>query len=770
MFHPANRPTPLLVFADDWGRHPSSCQHLVRRLRHDCRVLWANSIGTRQVRADSVTFRRALHKLRNWARGLTQVSEQMWAVDLPMLPGGGRRFRGANRMLVTTRLRGLLAELEMTRPFVLTTLPYIYWFVRDLPRRGLIYYCTDDYSQWPSADGASLRDAERDLCRAADLILPVSRVLYERHAHTGRCSYFPHAVDYAHFASVARHSDVPPEVARLPGPRIGFFGLIYEKLDFPLLAALARRFPDASLVLIGPVVCCPNELTALPNVHLLGPKPYEELPRYLAGLDVLLMPYIARDEMIRQSNPLKLRECLASGKPTVSVDVPEVRLLEPHVRVAADHESFLCEVASALREPSGDPAAAARQRAVEPDGWDNRARELRSLLGQVEAGRLAAPRTGAPPAAPRRVLHLRTVTGPGGGPEKTLLNSPRFLRGAYDVRLAYIRPEHDPGYDLPARAARMGVDLVDVAERGAVDVRTLWRLAGEVRSFRPHLLHAHDYKTNVLAVVLGSLFGTPAVTTLHGYVTRGGRLEAYYMADRWALRGMRHVIAVSPDLYRLARTWGVPRARLSLVENAIDAEQFRRRLSRADAKKRLGLDPDRPVVGAVGRLSPEKGFDVLIRAAGLLAAEGVRADVYVVGEGADRARLEALAAGPEANVRLLGHRADVPDWYEAMDVFVLSSLREGLPNVVLEAMAMEVPVLATRVAGVPRLIADERTGLLVEPGDAAALAAALARLLSVDGLRARLASEARRAVETSYSFAARMRKIRAIYDKVLAGV
>ena len=261
-------------------------------------------------------------------------------------------------------------------------MPYVGWLTRGLKRRATIYYCTDDYSHWPSADGETLRRADLELSRAADLILAASLALHERHDDAGKCHYFPHGVDYAHFAAarVARH--IPDDLAALASPRIGFFGLIYEKLDFELLAAVARSQPEASLVMIGSVASCPGWFSELPNVHLLGPRPYDELPRYIAGLDVLLLPYLADDPMIRQSGPLKLRECLASGKPTVSVDVPEVRILQPHVRIGAGHEAFLEQVQEALNEPRDSDCIDARQRAVEQDDWDHRAELLRSYLGR----------------------------------------------------------------------------------------------------------------------------------------------------------------------------------------------------------------------------------------------------------------------------------------------------------------------------------------------------------------------------------------------------
>ena len=115
--------------------------------------------------------------------------------------------------------------------------------------------------------------------------------------------------------------------------------------------------------------------------------------------------------------------------------------------------------------------------------------------------------------------------------------------------LAYIRPAGDIEFDLPERAARLGVSLVDIPERGPIDFRTVQRLSQLIRTSRPDILHAHDYKTNVLAVLLGRWHRIPVMTTVHGYVSLGGRLNLYYRIDRWALRRMDRVIVVSEDLY-----------------------------------------------------------------------------------------------------------------------------------------------------------------------------------------------------------------------------
>ena len=286
---------------------------------------------------------------------------------------------------------------------------------------------------------------------------------------------------------------------------------------------------------------------------------------------------------------------------------------------------------------------------------------------------------------------------------------------------------------------------------------------------RPAILHAHDYKTNVMSELLGRWHKARVMTTVHGYVTLSPRLNAYYRIDRWALRRMDHVVAVSDDLRSQVVGWGVAAERCTMVQNAIDSQQFRRASSPAEMKSRLGFSPERMLIGAVGRLSAEKAFDQLITAVDRLIREGHNVDLAIVGNGDERSRLQSQIdrLGHGDRIHLLGYRSETIELYQAMDVFVLSSLREALPNVVLEALSMETPVVATRIAGVPLVIQHEQNGLLIEPGNVDEMTAALCRLLKDATLRDRLAAAGRHTIETCYSFSVRMQKIKAIYDAVL---
>jgi len=393
-------------------------------------------------------------------------------------------------------------------------------------------------------------------------------------------------------------------------------------------------------------------------------------------------------------------------------------------------------------------------------------------LGTAPHAALADPPARKPPAAPV-VLDARVVTGSGGGPDKTILNSPRFLDPlGYRMVCAYLHPPADPGFEVIRKsAARYGAPLVAVPDRGPWDWRVVTDLLAVCRRERVAVWHGHDYKTNALGLLLKRFWPMRLVTTVHGWVHHTSRTPLYYKIDQKCLPRYERVICVSDDLLEACLACGVPARNCVLLENAIDAEEYTRRQPTAEAKARLGLPETGFVIGAVGRLAAEKAFDLLIRSVHSLVGRGLDARLVILGEGGERAELELLATelGIADRVTLPGWQADVRGYFEAMDVFALSSRREGLPNVLLEAMALEVPVVATRVNGVPRLVQDGRNGFLVEPGDVDGLATALRGLLTNPGLRDLFRAAGRRTVTTRFSFPTRMARLKRIYDELLTG-
>ena len=374
-------------------------------------------------------------------------------------------------------------------------------------------------------------------------------------------------------------------------------------------------------------------------------------------------------------------------------------------------------------------------------------------------------------AAPTVVLHLRVVTGPGGGPEKTILNSGAHVdRDRYRLLVAYMHNRGDTAYDLTERAAVMGAAFFDLVERSAFDPGMVLRVARLVRDHDVRILHGHDYKSDLLGLAVRRLTGCQLVTTIHGWVRRTRRERLYVSLDQWAIRRYQRVLAVSQRMAAQLVELRVPATAIRVVHNAIDAEDFSRGDAAGTLKSELGLSATTRLITAVGRLSPEKALDRLIRAVAALADGGHPVHVALVGEGDQRPALEALARTlrVQDRVHLLGHRAPVKPLYPGMDLLCLPSLTEGLPNAVLEAQAMEVPVVATDVGGVAELVQDGETGRLVEPDDVSALARAIAEVFEQPEQTARMVQAARRRIEQKFTFQSRMRRMQAIYDELLA--
>ncbi len=371
-----------------------------------------------------------------------------------------------------------------------------------------------------------------------------------------------------------------------------------------------------------------------------------------------------------------------------------------------------------------------------------------------------------------RILELRSVRGTGGGPEKTiLLGASRSDRSRYVVTVCYIRDARDPVFGIDSRAAQLRIDYVELTERHSFDPRLWSALRALVHKGRFDIVHSHDYKTDLLALLLARAEGIIPLTTAHGWT--GHSLKErwlYYPAGKRLIRAFPMAIAVSGEIRSELIRAGAHPSRVRVVLNGIDHKTFRRdRARRETARQELGLQPHDVVIGAIGRAEPQKRFDVLIQAYAALRQHWPALRLVIAGDGSQLGALETLAASlfPPNRCRLLGHDADIARLHHAIDLFVQSSDYEGTPNAVLEAMAFESPVVATAAGGTAEIVTDGVHGIVVPPGDPMVLATAIDRALSDRaGCRER-AERARRRIETELSFDARMNRVESIYSELV---
>ncbi len=375
---------------------------------------------------------------------------------------------------------------------------------------------------------------------------------------------------------------------------------------------------------------------------------------------------------------------------------------------------------------------------------------------------------------PIRVLELRSVRGTGGGPEKTILHgAARTDPGRIRITVAYIRDCRDEVFGIDAWAARLGIDYVEIKERHSFDPSVWRQLCALIRARQIQIVHAHDYKTNLLALLLAQQTGVTPMTTEHGWTGHALRERAiYYKADKWLARFFPCVLAVSEDIRQELLRHGAKPARVTTVLNGIDPEAFRRQPGRQNAMRTsLGLSARDVVIGATGRLEPQKRFDLLLDAVARLKPLHPQIRLVIAGEGSQRAVLEQLATRLELNATctFVGFRRDVADLHHAFDLFVQSSDYEGTPNAVLEAMALETPIVATDAGGTRQLMEDGVHGLIVPVGDVPALAGAMGRALSDSAACAQWTRHARARVERDLSFDRRVATVERIYENLLEG-
>jgi glycosyltransferase involved in cell wall biosynthesis len=263
-------------------------------------------------------------------------------------------------------------------------LPHLSGIAGRLGEKLAVYYCTDDHASLPNVNAEAVRAMDEELTRKADLVFVTSDTLLERKLRLNPNTHVsPHGVDVDHFAMAqSDRVQTPADVASLPGPVIGFFGLIERWIDLDLVAYLAEQRPQWTFVMIGRVAVPENELPRNANIHFIGKRPYEELPAYGKHFDVAIIPSRMTDGFVRHANPLKLREYLAMGKPIVSISNPQIDKYADVVEVAHSREEYLAKLDEVLSRPPSPADVRKRMDRVARESWNSRINQVVEIVGQ----------------------------------------------------------------------------------------------------------------------------------------------------------------------------------------------------------------------------------------------------------------------------------------------------------------------------------------------------------------------------------------------------
>lgn len=377
----------IVYFGNDWfAENRTSSHHIARRLAGRVKLLYVDCPGMRPPTASGRDLSRIWRKLAQTARRAVWIAPGLWHCTMPQLPW--RRLPGVqalNRWFGGWVVRRAMRQAGIRRALLWFVVPHPAFMLDAVPHVASIYYCIDDYAAHPGVDVQAIAACDETLSRRADHVFVAPPALLPLKQHLNpRCSFSPHGVDVELFAQAQTSGTaMPAQAASLVRPIIGYFGLIAAWTDIELIEWLALQRPQWSFLLVGHAHVDVSALRKLPNVALVGAQPYESLPGWAKAFDVAIIPY-RLNRQVKNANPLKLREYLATGKPVVTVRTPEVDRFAEVVSIADTNEEYLTAIEKALLEV--DPLASQRRMtAVHAMSWDQRVTETLKIVREVLA-------------------------------------------------------------------------------------------------------------------------------------------------------------------------------------------------------------------------------------------------------------------------------------------------------------------------------------------------------------------------------------------------
>jgi len=366
------------------------------------------------------------------------------------------------------------------------------------------------------------------------------------------------------------------------------------------------------------------------------------------------------------------------------------------------------------------------------------------------------------------VLHLIAPTHFGGA-ERVVLNLAESIDSArFKVVVGSFVNARFPENEFLARAREKGIPNTVFWLRRTLDLDNIPRVVRFIRAKGAAIVHTHGYRSDIVGLIAARLSARPVVATIHGFVPIDSRLRLYEQCDRFALRFFDRVLPVSDQIGQTLGRSGVRRDRMTTIRNAIASAGESRGKDPVGLLSFIKNDGDF-LIGIVGRLSPEKNIPGFLEVARELSGKYDHLRFVVVGDGPDRECLEGLTMrlGLDGKVKFTGFVEDMEEVYSSLDMLVIASSTEGIPLTVLEAMKQGVPVVSTRVGGIPEVIDHGVDGLMVEPGDTGGLCRAVETLILDRNRYMAISRNAQKKVLRDFDRSSWIRRIERCYLSVL---
>jgi glycosyltransferase involved in cell wall biosynthesis len=358
----------------------------MQQLAKNNRVLWLNSVSTRKPNLSSGRdLKKIFRKIGGSMKGPQHIENDLWVYTPLILPlPYSKTATAINRFLLKLTVKRLRRKFNIKDFQLWTFLPSVVDYVGHLEESVVVYYCVDQWSGFTYIDEKRLSASEAKLCEQADIIFATANSLVESKLPINPETHLAlHGVDYELFSqALSDDLPLPPDLASLPQPILGFYGTIQDWVDLDLIAYLAERHPEWSIAMVGNTLVDVSRLEKYPNVHFLGRKPHSELPKYCKGFSVGLLPQKV-NELTLHMNPIKLREYLCAGLPVVSTALPEVRHYSDYCAIAENYEEFERAVEAALQSNSL-PERKRRNEAMKSETWEMKVEAVSQQVMRVK--------------------------------------------------------------------------------------------------------------------------------------------------------------------------------------------------------------------------------------------------------------------------------------------------------------------------------------------------------------------------------------------------
>lgn len=369
----------------------------------------------------------------------------------------------------------------------------------------------------------------------------------------------------------------------------------------------------------------------------------------------------------------------------------------------------------------------------------------------------------------RKIAHF-IATNFYGGPERQIINNAlRLLEGSgFDPLIISFR-EGGVENQLLAKAAKEKIQHVQIEAQGPFNPLAIYELIRIIKHYEIDILLCHGFKANTLGRLATAIAGIPMIAVSRGWTAENRKIRFYEFVDKTFLHFANHIVAVSDGQKKKLLALKLPDSKVTVIHNAIDVNAAKG-TAKSSIRKLLGAAENTVLVASAGRLSPEKDYMTLVEAARLVVTNNQNIMFCVFGEGACRSELEAKIKeyNLENHFYLPGFRRDLLAVLSEIDLFVLPSLTEGLPNVILEAYAESIPVVATNVGGNPEIISSEDMGVLLEPGDTHGLAEVIVNLASNSDKRKDMGKKGLKVICDCFDYGSQTEKYIHLFDEVLS--